>query len=112
MIGCCLLAAVAGCSFHRTADGFVLRSSHWTLEHNRDGSGNPAEVAADAVEKPKPELLPWRSRLQGYRLGQRFFHARESDDETSTSATVSDQRGTPAGVKTAAEPKRPDLVVD
>ncbi len=113
MIGCGLLAVVAGCSFHRTTSGFVLRSDHWTLEHNRDGSAERAEVAADATaEKPKSELLPWRSRLSGYRLGQRFFHGRDSDAETPTSATASDQREASVGVKTAAEPRRPDLVVD
>ena len=63
LLGCCLLAAVSGCSFHRTEHGFILRSGRWTLQRDSEIPDLPAKDAAD-----KPEVLPWRNRLKGYHL--------------------------------------------
>ena len=75
-----------------------MLASQWSLECNnhvpwltfrsaRDadcckpngGCGKGSEISCSAADKP--ELLPWRSRLKGYRLGSRIFHGRESTDE-------------------------------
>ena len=97
LLACCLLATAAGCAFHRTEHGFVLRSNHWLLEHNRESLDLPAQAAAE-----EPETLPWRSRLKGYRLGSRMFQGRQSVGEPEL----------PDNVEKCPEPKRPDLVVE
>jgi hypothetical protein len=106
-LGCCLTAAVPGCSFHHTAHGFVLRSGQWSLERNRESPDPSAKEASD-----KPEVLPWRSRLKGYRLGARIFHGRESAGEASTPSQSVEELQLPDSVLPLPEPKRPDLVVD
>jgi hypothetical protein len=107
VLGCCLLAAVSGCSFHRTSQGFVLRNDHWSLEHFRE-----APELAEKETPDKPELLAWRSRLKGYHLGSRIFHGRESAGESSTPATSSDEPHVPGSAPRDSESKRPDLVAD
>ncbi len=106
VFGCCLAAAISGCSFHRTAHGFVLRGGHWSLEHNREG---PDTSARDASEKP--ETLPWRSRLKGYRLA-RVLHGWDSAGEVSASAEAAEDVRVPDRVFPLPEAKRPDLVVE
>jgi hypothetical protein len=101
------LAAISGCSFHRTDHGFIVRSGPWTLERNRE----PPEVSPQVVAD-KPEVLPWRSRLKGYRLGARIFPGHESVDETSTAATTSNELKIPESVSSPIDVRRPDLVVD
>ena len=91
VFGCGLLAATSGCSFHRTGHGFVV-GSQWSLEYNRtpwltfrsadgvDPGDDPSDLKLaddDSVAK-RPELLPWRSRLKGYRFGARIFRGRSS----------------------------------
>jgi hypothetical protein len=110
VLGCCLLAAISGCSFHRTSQGFVLHNDHWSLEHYRE---SPELAAVETPETPeKPELLPWRSRLKGYHLGSRIFHGRQSVDEASTPATSFGELATPDSAPPVPNSKRPDLVVD
>jgi hypothetical protein len=106
ILGCCLLTAFPGCAFHRTSEGFVL-CGHWTLERNRESPGSAA-IEAEAG----PELLPWRSRLKGLRLGSRLFHARRGDGEALTAAADSDPLDALDDVATAPEPKRPDPTVE
>ena len=108
LAGCSLIVALAGCQFHRTGHGFVLRSQ-WSLEcdHCRPRltfgpqKGTEQPQLADQTagkgdrhllpERPEgcctqkgtgtfsgrtaaqPEVLPWRSRLKGYRLAARIF---------------------------------------
>jgi hypothetical protein len=104
---CCLLAAAPGCAFHRTEHGFVLRSGHWTLERNREDPDSRPQVAAE-----KPELLPWRNRLKGYRLGSRIFPGRQSAGEAQASETASGDLELPDSEARRSEPNRPDLVVE
>jgi hypothetical protein len=94
LLGCCLLAVAPGCCVHRTGHGFII-SSQWSLEYRHTPwltcrSANDADCttceegcskgvensAAQAADRP--ELLPWRSRMKGYRLGDRLFRGRES----------------------------------
>jgi len=105
--GCCLLAVASGCSFHRTEHGFILRSGQWSLERN---SERPEPAAAAASEKP--ELLPWRSRLKGYRLGSRILHGRESAETTATPPTNLGGVQPPGGRPADSASNRPDLVAD
>ena len=107
ILGCCLAAMISGCSFHRTGDGFVLRSNHWSLEHHRDG---PAPSATQAPDRP--ELLPWRNRLKGYRLGGRIFHTHESAAKAEATATDSVETPAADSISFPPEPIRPDLVVE
>ena len=112
LAGCCLLVAPLGCSFHRTERGFVV-GSQWSLEYNHvpwlafrsandadcdHGDGNPvagnaeksAESDAPSAQKVagKPELLPWRGRLRGYRLGARIFRKNEPIEQQTPSAEM------------------------
>ena len=95
LLGCCLLAAASGCQFHRTGHGFIIQGQPWSLIFDRgceaetgdpsscEGcSRNPAASSARQAAA-KPELLPWRSRLKGYRLAARIFHHGESDGQES-----------------------------
>ena len=107
VLGCCLLAAISGCSFQKTSQGFVLSSAHWTLEHNRESPD-----LSEKATPEKPELLPWRSRLKGYHLGSRIFHGRESVDDASVPAPSSSELQIPDSAPPVPESKRPDLVVD
>jgi hypothetical protein len=88
--GCCLLAAATGCHFHRANHGYAVRSLE-SPEYDdsvRLAAGTNAPLKADeAVASPsqangttvsKPEVLPWRSRLRGYRLAGRIFRHEES----------------------------------
>ena len=98
LVGCCLLAAASGCQLHQTGRGFVIQGHPWSLTFDRgceaetddpspckSCSRNPAVSSADQAAA-KPELLPWRSRLKGYRLAGRIFHCDESDDQENRSA--------------------------
>jgi hypothetical protein len=107
IVGCCLLAAVSGCAFHRTDQGFVLRSPHWSLEHYRESPDSSKEETPD-----NPELLAWRSRLKGYHLGSRIFHGRQSVDEAATPETSSGELQSPDTAPPVPQSNRPDLVVD
>ena len=107
VLGCCLLAAISGCSFHRTAHGFILHGGRWSLDHHRENR-DPAAKEASA----KPEVLPWRSRLKGYRLGARIFHERDPAAETPPPAKNADGLPLPDSVLLPPDPKRPDLVLD
>jgi hypothetical protein len=89
---------------HRTGQGFVV-GSQWSVEYDgsrapwlkfrsapdaactasNEGRGTAAadddksaeDLALSGKPAPgKPELLPWRTRLKGYRLGARIFHGR------------------------------------
>ena len=90
LLGCCLLAA-AGCQFHRTGQGFIVQGQPWSLTFDR-GCADSASCGCCA-EKPvatsahqaaaKAELLPWRSRLKGYRLAGRLFHRGEPEEAKS-----------------------------
>jgi hypothetical protein len=103
VLGCCLLAAISGCTFHRTSQGFVLQSAHWSLEHNRE-----SPEFAEKENSDKPELLAWRTRLKGYHLGSRIFHG----GEASAPATGADGVQMPVIAQPIPESRRPDLVVD
>ena len=95
LFGCCLLAAASGCQFHRTGRGFVIQGEPWSLVFDRGcaaeaGESPPckncsriADVSSADQAAVKPELLPWRSRLKGYRLAARLFHRGESDGQES-----------------------------
>jgi hypothetical protein len=107
VLGCCLLAAATGCSFHRTEHGFILRSGQWTLERN----SQPLDAAA-APASEKPELLPWRNRLRGYRFGSRIFHGRDSADTVAMPSTAPDDSRPSEAKPTDLPSNRPDLVID
>lgn len=134
LLGCCLLATVPGCSFRRPGHGFVLgsriawRSADATQGHD-DASCDTG--CAKCSESDKPELLPWRSRLKGHRLGARLFHGRDvagdpslpeaavpddADGVPRTSVTPTavseDDIRPPESINPRPEPPRPDLVVD
>jgi hypothetical protein len=119
LVACCLLAAVAGCQFHRTGHGFIIRGQPWSLEFNRgdapaadcqDACDGCARGSAPAADQPaaKPELLPWRSRLKGYRLAARFFRHDESDAQDSPAGELE----SPSPGFSAPEPRRPDFVLE
>ena len=107
LLRCCLLVVISGCSFHRTDHGFVLRGGHWTLERNRQSPDLSAPEASD-----KPESLPWRSRLKGYRLGARIFRGRGSGGDAALPSASLGELQLPDSVLPLPEAKRPDLVVD
>lgn len=93
--GWMLLAAV-GCQIQRTGHGILCRG-RWSLELD---TRRPSEIEAeqakaascDAVvandSHPKPELLPWRSRLKGYRLAQRILHRDDAGSSDSSAVVV------------------------
>ncbi len=120
VVGGCLLMAFAGCSFHRTAGGFILRGGCWTLERNREVHEPPQQTAMN-----EPESLPWRSRLHGYRLGARIFRNRgEGIVEDESPSPIAGDPGSSLFSTTSytlectdadvaiPEPPRPDLVVE
>jgi hypothetical protein len=127
LVGCCLLVAASGCQFHRTGHGFIIQGHPWSLTFDRgcaaeagdpssceNCSGNATVSSADQTSV-KPELLPWRSRLKGYRLAGRIFHHGESDGQESSAKTAAratkiDQLETPNRGVSLPEP-RPDLVL-
>lgn len=100
------MAVLSGCSFHRTAHGFVLRSGQWSLERNRV---SPDLSVGEASERP--EVLPWRSRLRGYRLA-RIFRDRDSAGEAPASSQGVEEPHIPQGVIPLSGTSRPDLVVE
>jgi len=91
---CCLVSA-AGCRFHRTGNGFVIRGQ-WSLEwenlprlsFNEAAARPEAEKTAVPDQPARPELLPWRGRLRGYRIAGRLFGREQhlSPAEASSSA--------------------------
>ncbi len=93
ILGCCLWTAAPGCVGPRS--GQVGHG--WMAAMNPLSWSSSPTVAktesADADEQlaateSKPELLPWRSRLKGYRLGARLARSRESDSEDDASETA------------------------
>lgn len=84
-----------------------MQAGRWTLERNREAVG---PVAKGALERP--ELLPWRGRLQGYRLGARVFRGRESGGDALMPSVKPGEQPNPGDIAPLPEPKRPDVVVD
>jgi hypothetical protein len=88
----CLFAGAAGCQFHRTGHGFVLRSQ-WSLEYSdtngvvAQGIDKASESSSPDAVRPidrvqsEPELLSFRNRFKNHRLAARLFHRDESDGE-------------------------------
>jgi len=103
--------AAAGCCLHRTGtnvEGGSAAAGH-AIATDSDAVGEkPAKssLGADGQTAGKPELLPWRSRLKGCRLGVRLFHGQESPSAETALAPP------PEPVATSAESKRPDRVLD
>jgi hypothetical protein len=108
--------------------------------NNAESAKSPASLS-DSQLSGKPEVLPWRSRLKGYRLGARIFRGKESSPETAagssaektqlipppeliippedfpktpsrTSASKSGQRQPSGTVAELREPTKPDPVVE
>jgi hypothetical protein len=139
LLTCSVTVAAAGCCLHRTGTN---------AEHGNVAAGYAIATDCGAVgEKPsksslcwddqaagKPELLPWRSRLKGCRLGARLFHGRDStssetaltpppepvatssddskaDNNPSLSARA-DHQQPPGQVAPSLESNKPDPVVD
>ncbi len=135
LVGCwaaCLLAmTVAGCQFHRTGHGFILRS-HWALELDTRPGAEPCDDAchahADGMETGpyccpgadprlvgqnntaispdvgRSEFMPWRARLRNRRLMERLFHRLESPE------TTAEIQSPDFAAISRPEPRRPDLV--
>lgn len=140
LLGCCLMAASAGCSFQRTGRGFIL-GSQWSLEYRhvpwlafRSGDavlGQDETSIHDQQVADKPELLPWRSRLRE-RFGSRLFHGRDAAGDSSLTETIMadaanhepaafgeaepppthDEIDAPHSIRTLPQSDLPDLAVD
>jgi hypothetical protein len=89
-----LLTTAAGCQFHKTGQGFIVRSQ-WALEYG-DTNGavaqdsfkslagvSPASTQQTEPAQIKPELLPWRSRLKGRLAASRFLRQAPTEDGKS-----------------------------
>ena len=87
VFGCCLWTTVPGCLGHRTGQSsWIPVNNHfsWLQSHSTKDADvdlrdvHSAEPKSDrSVADDKPELLAWRSRLKGYRLGARLAHSRD-----------------------------------
>ena len=130
VLGCCLGVAAGGCACHRTGHGFVV-GSRWSLEYStqaprfsfrsaKGADGGRTESDQSPAVANKPELLPWRSRLKGYRLGARIFHGGESSDSANPPgmAIASSSKTPPLALPPVADTvssdgsSRPDVAVD
>ena len=131
-LGCFLGLAASGCSLHRAGQGQVS-GSQWTPSWLMSRSAQNADAcAADcgcggiqrdcivsqraSIAADKPELLPWRSRLRGYRLGSRLGRGRGSVDEDyavepaalpSTEMPAAEQAPLPSGHLARGEDSSP-----
>ncbi|MCE5266477.1 MAG: hypothetical protein LLG00_01135 [Planctomycetaceae bacterium] len=122
LAGCLSVAALAGCQFHRTGHGFVLRSQ-WSLECDpvprlsvgaaKNADARVADKAAgQAGEKKvaaKPEVLPWRSRLKA-RITGKLFGRNASAVGAAQSRAISppDSEWVTARSSLPPPPKEPD----
>ena len=115
--GFCLVLVVAGCSFHRTGRGFILRGQ-WALECERHriprlsfADNRTDEPSVERISE-RPELLRWRIRRRGYRLASRLFVRPEKAAEAnSVSPEQAGEIQLPDGAFSLPEPRRPDLVL-
>jgi hypothetical protein len=60
-----------------------------------DPNQNTSDGQSPASDKSrlaqgKPELLPWRSRLKGYRLGSRIFSGKTSAESSENAAVANE----------------------
>ena len=100
VVGCCLWTVAPGCvSQHGTLtdQARLSVSNHlaWLQSHvaktpdSQPHNANSTEpIVEHLVVDNKPELLPWRSRLRGYRLGARLARGRESDHDSHLDQTI------------------------
>lgn len=100
VVGCCLWVAAPGCQSQQgtlSDQSWLSVSNHfaWLQPHgakNPDSHPHNAHSAEPIVDQlvadDKPELLPWRSRLRGYRLGARLARGRESDHNLHLDQTI------------------------
>jgi hypothetical protein len=106
VVGCCLWAAASGCLCHRTPDGFAFGNqvsveySHfpWLKFRSAQDANSPNPNTGSVAANP--ELLPWRSRLKGHRLGARAAHERETTGDQYAYETAA----TPAAKTPPSEP--------
>ena len=130
VFGCCLGTALPGCLGHRSggSGGWLAENNYFfSLKSPSVKETDSAKLDADrSVTEAKPELLPWRSRLKGYRLGARLARGRDSapdqhlpgtvatsaNDAPATPSLENGELQFPAGVESLSVRSRPDIMVD
>jgi hypothetical protein len=102
VLGCCLWTAISGCSWQRgaisTVQSWMPGGGHLAgqktpatkkIADTQSVAARRSESVIDeSAPNDKPELLAFRSRMKGYRLGARLARGSEADSDSQSDQMV------------------------